>query len=60
MQRDGFIAAIGGTAMWPPGTHAQQSRKPATVGPLGASSANAQVQSTALLCNGPAEHRYEI
>jgi hypothetical protein len=46
MQRDGFITLFGGMAMWPLGTHAQQPRKPATIGFLGASSANAQVQST--------------
>jgi hypothetical protein len=53
MQHDGFITLFGGTAMWPLGTHAQQPRKPATIGFLGASSANALVQSTGAFVQRP-------
>jgi hypothetical protein len=53
MQRNGFINLFGGTAMWPLGVRSQEPRKPETVGFLGASSANAQVQSTGAFAQRP-------
>jgi hypothetical protein len=60
MERDGFITLFGSTAMWPLGARAQQPQKLPIIGFLGASSAKPSSNRPAFLCNGCAEHRYEI